>query len=364
MLKNAWRPSHVCRFLGQAFHAMRNWASEDFSRTYDKIDYLRPMRLVRGVRRLPPRACRLAITGCSTMTGRQRFPSIAALQVLLAVAERGSTSAAAESISLSQSAVSKQLLGLEAVVGSAVFERTPRGMVATEVGKIYIEHARTAIKAMEDAALLVARLKPGPRVLRLQVPPIFGDRWLLPRFQSFTELHPEIEVQFTSVVAQSQSEVPDGAFQFVDAPKRSENSLYLLGNEVALVSAPSYFDHLGMPETIDDVTRGVMLEHPQTPFDWQHFTAHHGRSNAAVRHTTRFGYYTMVIRAALAGQGMALIPRALIIDDLASGKLINPAGLGYQSSFAYYFTAFTSPAQNRSIDVFIEWLRCQLKGHS
>jgi LysR family glycine cleavage system transcriptional activator len=296
----------------------------------------------------------------SMIKGRQRFPSIAALQVLLAVAERGSTSAAAESIALSQSAVSKQLLGLEELIGSAAFERTPRGMVATEVGQIYIQHARVAIKAMEDAALLAARLKPGPRILRLQVPPIFGDRWLLPRFHSFTELYPEIDVQFTSVVSQSQSEVPDGAFQFVEPSSKSENSLYLLGNDVALVSAPSYFERAGMPERIDDLAAGVMLEHPQTPFDWLHFAASHGRADLAPRHTTRFGYYTMVIRAALAGQGMAFVPRRLITEDLANGKLVNPAGFQYQSSFGYYFTVLNSAVQSRSMDVFIEWLMAQL----
>ncbi len=141
-------------------------------------------------------------------SGRRRLPSTTALQVLIAVAERGSTSAAAESTSLSQSAVSKQLLTLEDLIGSPVFARTPRGMIPTEVGSIYIEQARTALKAMEDAALRVARLKPGPRVLRLQVPPIFGDRWLLPRFLRFTEQHPEIEVQFTTFVSPTQSQTP------------------------------------------------------------------------------------------------------------------------------------------------------------
>ncbi|MDW9893175.1 LysR family transcriptional regulator [Sinorhizobium meliloti] len=294
-------------------------------------------------------------------SGRRRLPSTTALQVLIAVAERGSTSAAAESTSLSQSAVSKQLLTLEDLIGSPVFARTPRGMIPTEVGSIYIEQARTALKAMEDAALRVARL-PGPRVLRLQVPPIFGDRWLLPRFLRFTEQHPEIEVQFTTFVSPTQSQTPDAIFRFLSEPLPEEETNYLFGREVLVVSAPSYWEKNGTPETVEDLAGGIMLEHPQTPLQWNYFARGHGKDNLAVRHTTRFGYYTMVIRAALAGQGMALIPRGLILDDLAAGKLVNPNGFGYRSDYGYWFAKPRDIAPSASMRTFEAWLMAEAEG--
>ncbi|UWU18017.1 LysR family transcriptional regulator (plasmid) [Rhizobium sullae] len=279
-----------------------------------------------------------------------------ALQVLLAVAERGSTSAAAEPLALSQSAVSKQLIGLEEMIGGPAFSRTPNGMVSTELGAIYIEHARTAIKAMEDAALKVARLKPGPRVLRLQVPPIFGDRWLLPRFVQFTEAHPEIEVQFTTFVSKTQTEVPDGMVRFVVTPVDDEEGEYLFGRDIRLVSAPSYWEKLGESASIDAASRGVMLEHPQTPFHWSFFAEFNGKRGLEVRHTMRFGYYTMVIRAALAGQGMALIPHGLIAEDLAAGRLVNPGGFGYRSDYGYWFTRPHNLPTSQSMLLFKQWI--------
>lgn len=295
------------------------------------------------------------------MSGRKQFPSITALQVLLAVGERGSTSAAAEPLALSQSAVSKQLIGLEDLIGGPAFSRTPNGMVPTELGTIYIEHARTAIKAMEDAALKVARLKPGPRVLRLQVPPIFGDRWLLPRFAQFTEAHPEIEVQFTTFVSKTQTEIPDGSVRFVVVPAPDEEGAYLFGNDIRLVSAASYWEKLGNPNSLEMVSRGVMLEHPQTPFHWPLFVAANGAGGLEVRHTMRFGYYTMVIRAALAGQGMALIPYGLIVDDLAAGRLVNPGGLGYRSDHGYWFTKASNLPTSQSMRLFEQWLHTEAR---
>ncbi|PSH70351.1 LysR family transcriptional regulator [Phyllobacterium brassicacearum] len=289
-------------------------------------------------------------------SSRPRLPSTTALQVLIAIAERGSTSAAAESTSLSQSAVSKQLLALEGLIGSPAFQRTARGMLPTKAGLIYIEHARTALKAMEDASLQVARLRPDPHVLRLQVLPIFGDRWLLPRFAGFAEKHPEIDVQFTTFVSSTQTEEPDGIFRFVRGPLTGEDSVYLFGRDVVIVSAASYWDKIGMPESIEHLATGVMLEHPQTMLHWQDFAFANGCPDLMPRHTIRFGYYTMVIRAALAGQGMALIPRGLILDDLQLKRLVNPHGYSYRSDWGYWFTTPQDVSGAYSMKMFKNWL--------
>lgn len=290
------------------------------------------------------------------VSGRQKLPSTTALQILLVIAERGYTTAAAEHLNLSQSAVSKQLLGLEDLLGFPVFARTGQGMIPTEAGMIYIEQAKVAIKAMEDAALQVARLQPHQKILRLQVLPIFGDRWLLPRFFDFAEAHPDIDVQFTKYVSPTQAESPDGVFTFGPAPSTGEG-LYLFGRDVALVSTPAYWEKLGNPKTLEALTGGVMLDHPQTPLHWEDFAKSNGHPEILPKHTIRFGYYTMVIRAALAGQGMALIPRGLILDDLQSGRLINPAGLSYRSDFGYWFSPSRQKHHNPAMQHFITWLQ-------
>ncbi len=293
---------------------------------------------------------------------RQRLPSITAMQVLIAVSETGSTTAAAESTALSQSAVSKQLLSLEQLIGSTVFTRTSRGMVLTEAGAIYADHARAALKSLEDAALRVARLRPGPGALHLHVPPIFGDRWLLPRFLQFSEAHPDIDVQFTTFVSSTQSEVPDGSFRFLAEPQPGEETRYLFGREVLLVSAPSYWQKTGHPETIVGLAKGVMLEHPQTPFHWRHFSDSRGEPELEAHHVTRFGYYTMVIRAALAGQGMALIPRALILDELSARRLVSPSGCHYRSDFGYWFAKTAGVAPTLAMQIFERWLMDEAEG--
>lgn len=288
------------------------------------------------------------------------MPSMTALRVMLAIAERGSTTAAADSINLSQSAVSKQLLTLEALLGAQVFIRVPTGMVPTELGKIYIEQARLAIKALEDAALRAARLQPDPHLLRLKVLPIFGDRWLLPRFDDFSQQHPEIEVQYTTLASENATDPPDGSFCFGRGPFPNEDALYLFGRDVRLVCAPGYLATLGGAETLEGLAQGTIFEHPGTPLHWTDLTACHGKPHLAARKVTRFDYYTLVLRAAISGQGLALVPVQLIEDELRLGQLVNPGGIGYASDMGYWFTISQDRRPSAALTVFRNWLERQI----
>lgn len=288
---------------------------------------------------------------------RRYLPSTTALKVLIELASAGYTTAAARSLNMSQSAVSKQLISLENMLGAPLFTRTINGLVLTKTGAIYLDCATTVIRAIEDASLLTARLQPDQQILRLQVPPILGDRWLLPRFFEFTDLHPEIEVQFTNLKALPGSVSADGIFSFSDKPPSPTRSLYLFGNDVILVASPDYWKKYGLPENIEDLHNGILIEHPGTPIDWEHYIVEKMLINLPSPRLLRFGYYTMAISAALEGKGMVFIPRGLITNDLASGRLINPAEFNYKSSSCYWFTPASDQENNSSIKVFTDWLK-------
>lgn len=279
-----------------------------------------------------------------------------ALRVMLAIAERGSTTAAAESINLSQSAVSKQLLTLEDLLGAQIFSRRPSGMVPTELGLIYLEQAQVAIKAMEEAAFRASSLQPDSHTLRLRVLPILGDRWLLPRFSDFSQKHPEIDVQYTTFSTENPAVQPDGAFRFGRGPFADEDAIYLFGKDVRLVCSPSYLGRLGGCETLEAAARGMIIEHPGTPLHWADLVADHGQPDLKPSGIMRFDYYTLVLRAAISGQGMALVPPQLVEEELRAGSLVNPGGLGYHSKVVYWFTTPADRKPSAALKAFRRWL--------
>ncbi|WP_083507599.1 LysR family transcriptional regulator [Aureimonas frigidaquae] len=286
-----------------------------------------------------------------------RLPISTSLKVLLALAERGSTVAAADVVNLSQSAVSKQLTKLEERVGTALFLRDPTGLRLSPAGEIYVRQARLAVKAMEDAALEVARLAGDDHVLRLHTLPIFGDRWLLPRFARFAERHPHVDVQFTSFRTPGQAE-PDAAFRYGAPPFSGEHALYVNGQDVRLVGAPSYLAKLDMLGAERWLAASTMLEHPGTPNRWADLRQHATGLDLPERpnHIVEFGFYTLVIRAAIAGQGLALIPRRLIAEELAAGLLREAGGIGFRSPNAYWFTWPSERPARPALRLFHDWL--------
>ncbi len=289
------------------------------------------------------------------------LPSMTALRVVLAIAERGSTTAAAESINLSQSAVSKQLLTLENLLGAQMFMRKPSGMVPTDLGRIYLEQAQVAIKAMEEAAFRAASLQPDSHTLRLKVLPILGDRWLLPRFSDFNQKHPDIDVQYTTFATDNPAVQPDAVFRFGRGPFANEHSIYLFGEDVRLVCAPAYLARFGSCETIEDAARGIIIEHPGTPLRWIDLVAEHGTPELEPQGVMRFDYYTLVLRAAISGQGMALVPPQLVEEELRAGSLVNPGGIGYVSKVAYWFTTPTDRKPSSALKAFQRWLMTQVE---
>jgi len=295
-----------------------------------------------------------------------RLPTMMGLKTLIEVARRGFTTAAADSLNLSQSAVSKQLIALENLVGSPLFERTKHGMIPTEAGEIYLEKAGIAIKAMQEASLLVSRLNPYRKTLRVQVLPILGDRWLLPRFSRFTELHPDIDVQFTNLNYLEQSETPDAIFSFSTEPPSTNTSVYLFGREALLVATPSYWKKNGSPKELNELLSCTFLEHSGTPYLWSSFATSVGLDNILPDRIINYGYYTMVIRGALSGQGIAFIPKELIEEELETGQLTHHPSFTLSCNAAYWYTpAILTEGSGKDVEEillsFQDWLFQSLK---
>ncbi|RYE86064.1 MAG: LysR family transcriptional regulator, partial [Hyphomicrobiales bacterium] len=73
-------------------------------------------------------------------------------------------------------------------------------------------------------------------------------------------------------------------------------------------------------------------------------------------HTVRYGYYSVIIRAAVAGLGVALAPRCYVAEELASGALVNPLGLDFDSATGCWLTVNAQSERSPALDTLIAWL--------
>ncbi len=293
---------------------------------------------------------------------RQALPSLTTLQVFDAAVRSGSASTAAREVSMTQSAVSKRIRALEEELGVALFVRTPRGLVVTEAGRVYHAHVSLFLDGLVEGAAKMAAFREPTTALRLQVLPILGDRWLVPRFPRFRARRPDIDVQFTTFVSDVESQAADGTFRFGDGQWPGQVVDLLFGRDVALVCAPALLEKEGDIVAPADVLGHTFLEHFQTPLRWSEFAEANGLRHATPHHIVRYGFYALVVRAAITGLGLALVPRALVADELRRGELVNPAGLGCRSRQAYHFTFPADGSPSPSLLAFREWLLDEARG--
>lgn len=260
------------------------------------------------------------------------LPSVPAVRAFLAVARLGSTARAAEAVHLTQSAVSKQVRTLEAQLGVTLLERGPQGAKLTEAGAIYRPYAEAALEQFERGARRLSERLAGRRTpVRLHMIAIVGERWLMRRFPDFAAQHPEIDVQFTNYVSENETEDADIDIRFGTGPWAGFEQHYLFGREIVLVASPAYLERIGGLARIADIQQLTLLQHFQMPALWAEFTELHGMRGAVPAHTIRYGYFSVIIEAAAAGLGAALLPRCFVRDELRGGKLVNPAGVGFDS---------------------------------
>lgn len=270
---------------------------------------------------------------------RAVIPSTTALRVFEAAARHLTCTGAADELFLTQSAVSKQIRSLEATLGVTLFIRVNRGLVLTESGRSYLEELRPLLSQLAAASARVSMRPTDPSTLTLRVLAAVGDRWLLPRFASFAQRHPDIHVQFTGFLSRDQQEQvePDGEFRCGDGVWPGCLADYLFGRQMVLVASTGLLRQRGGIAQPADVAGFPKLVHFQVSQAWGEFAEAVGVDLAGDAPMMRYEFYSTLIRGALTGLGLALVPRALVQEELARGELVNPAALGMVGRMGYYF---------------------------
>ncbi|GBQ33969.1 LysR family transcriptional regulator [Gluconacetobacter azotocaptans] len=253
---------------------------------------------------------------------RRKIPSNSALMAFEAAARHGSFARAADELALTEGAISRQIARLEAFLGVILFERIGNRVRLLPNGERYAAQVRETLDRLErDSQVLMGQPRDGAS-LDIATIPTFATRWLIPRLGRFGELHPNVTVHLAErmepfVLAGSGF---DAAIHF-DHPAWTGMRTHHLLNEVLLpVCHPTLLGRNGAT-TLDDLPR---LHRRQNPDAWQRYARETGITLTNPAIGARYDLHIMLIEAALAGLGVALIPRLYVETELAEGRLIAP----------------------------------------
>lgn len=287
----------------------------------------------------------------------RRLPPLNAMRAFEAVARNGSVTAAARELSVTQGAVSRHVATLEDWLGAKLLTRTPRGVEVTAKGLPYFRTLRRALDQIDSATRRLQKNRE-ENLLRLQLPPTFAIRWLVPRLASFHALHPQFAVQITT-----SHDTADFDREEVDAYIHSEREALsgagfrrLFGETLLPVCSPQLLKRGPKLRKPRDLAKHVLLCSLNRPHDWPSWLAAAGVPQIDGNDGLKFENAALAYQAAIDELGVMIAQRALVDDDLRSGRLVAPIALPVRTSGAYYLAYSPSRARPPRLAAFEDWL--------
>jgi DNA-binding transcriptional LysR family regulator len=291
---------------------------------------------------------------------RRFLPSINALLAFEAVARLGTATEAAAELSLTQSAISRQLKTLEEQIGVALLVRQGRQFALTDAGKAYVGEVRDVLNRLARASVSV-RTNPAGGVLNLSILPAFGMHWLAPRLRDFAQAHPEVTVNLsTRLRPYPIAESPfHAAIHFGRQDWPGVDYLPLMPEIVVPVCAP---DLLEAPlEDPADMLRYPLLHLETRPRGWARWLAALG-VEAEPPGGMVFDQFSTMAQAAIHGLGVCLLPTFFADPYLRDGQLALASQQTTQSIGSYYLVWPEAGADNAALACFRGWLAAQAEG--
>jgi len=282
----------------------------------------------------------------------RRLPPLHAVRAFEAAARHLSITRAADELNVTVGAISRHVRALEERMGTALFLRGPRGLTLTAAGKAFADSTRDALDRIAAAAdgLRLRRF----RRLSVGVYGFFLSRFLLPKWQSLTAAHPELEIdlhtspnpvdllasRYDAVIA-----VSDGQ------PRAGLVTVPLLPIATVPVCAPDLLRDGAL-----DFTSVPLLHNRPRPDDWRRWLDHAHLTDVPVQGGSSFENLGLAIEAAAAGLGAVIAIESLLAPDLVHFNLVRAHRIIRPTRRHFVFEYEQRMANDPAVMAFAGWL--------
>ena len=274
---------------------------------------------------------------------------------------------AAAELNVTPAALSFQIKSLEEHLGAPLFKRLNRAVELTEAGETLAPGCRDGFSAL-SAAWAAARRVQDTNTLTVTAGPAFTAKWLAPRLYEFAQAHPEIELRISASLRLMNFDRDgiDVAIRFGYGPDTGFYSLPLAEEWVTPVMTPALAERFPTVESLKDAVLIVdqSIDFLDPPADWAAWFRAVG-AEPVEPHGPRFSQADHALDAVLAGVGVALGRRALVIKDLMEGRLVAPYGKALSAGARFRFLCREGAEEKLQIRAFRDWMLAEIdKGRS
>jgi LysR family glycine cleavage system transcriptional activator len=307
------------------------------------------------------------------MNSRSRRPlSLGNLRAFESVARNLSFNAAADELHVTQSAVSRQIKGLEDELGAQLFVRGTRHVQIAPDGQVLLRAVEPMLAKLDSSVQQIRRTRSRQRV-SVTTFASFGSLWLLPRIEGFQRLHPDIDIRVSAHDALADLDDPelDLALRYMKSAPAVPDATLLFDETLTPVVSRALWEQIrsgAAPAlaTPSDLARHTLLEEdddrPSTEFlSWRHWLDCHGQAALQPRRWLSLNFTYQQIQAALAGHGAALARVPLVYEAMQRGELVEPFGAAGRigSPFSYWMLIAPGSRARPEVQQFSAWIEAE-----
>jgi LysR family glycine cleavage system transcriptional activator len=299
---------------------------------------------------------------------RQRPLSIGPLRAFEAVARLLSFRAAAEELSLTQSAISRQIQALEEEIGCTLFLRGTRKVELSSDGSVLLPTAVAVLSRLDQTVRQIRRAR-GRRIVNVSTFASFASLWLIPRMEAFQREHADIDIRLSAY--DRKVDLEDGesdlALRYDSRPSVPADAQLLFEELLSPAVSPWYLQNPPAPlkRPADLAGHALAEEDDQRPsaeyLSWRRWLTEQGEPDLQPRRWLYLNFTYQQIQAALTGQGVALARLPMVHEHLLRGELVEPFGKSGRlgSPFGYWLISGPTAARRPEVQQFADWVRQQ-----
>jgi LysR family transcriptional regulator, glycine cleavage system transcriptional activator len=304
------------------------------------------------------------------MSNRSSRPlSLNNLRAFEAVARRLSFSEAADELFVTQSAVSRQIKGLEDELGAALFVRGTRHVEMTQSGQMLLRSVEAGLQKIDASVRQIRQVRSRKRV-SVTTFASFGSLWLLPRIEAFQRLHPDIDLRVSAgdMIADLDDPELDLALRYCSAAQAPAGAIRLFGEVLTPVVSRSLAEQIRRGDapplsSAADLVQHTLAEEDDTKsstefLSWRRWLTLNGQPALQPQRWLYLNFTYQQVQAALAGHGVALARVALVFEALQRGELVEPFGPAGRIASPYMYWLVSAPASRARPEVkqFCDWV--------
>ncbi|WP_426420398.1 LysR family transcriptional regulator [Bradyrhizobium genosp. A] len=247
------------------------------------------------------------------------------IRVFCAVSELKSFTAAAERLGMSPAMASKHVMHLEARLAVRLLNRTSRHVSLTETGALYFEQARQMLDGLDELEAGISRTAVAPRGrLRLTAPVWMANPLFAGLLADYRASHPDVmlDVELSGRLVNLVEEGFDLALRVTASPDPGLIARTIADAPFFLVASRRFLDGRGRPSSFDDLQGAPLLAYSLVHADGVvRQDSEQGRRAIRFTPVLQSSNETLMHHACLEGMGFAFLPKWLVADDLAAGRL-------------------------------------------